>query len=170
MEITEEWIKKNYVHKITLNWFLRQNETDGIKLIQKLINDDMLYASTPIIAYILDKNVRRDYVVFIAKIIFNTWKKKYPNNEQTHKAIEATRDFINNPSRKNKELLYEVYCEVYVSSAAYFMDKISSDYDGVKGALHTASNSEKKETMIEILNFGLNLMEGDVKNETKNRN
>ena len=73
------------------------------------------------------------YAIFAAEQVIGFFEKKYPEDKRPRKAIEAAKDYLKDPSDKNK-------------AAAY-------------AAAYAAADAAKKDVQVNILNYGIKLLE-----------
>ena len=144
MKITKEWLKERSACSEGVEWFLAQKETDAVKVLKKLIDEDKWIWANWTICRIFDYKQKVQYAVFAAEQVIDLFEQKYPDDKRPREAIEAAKKCIDDPSEKNK-----------VAAAAYAADAVDA-------AAYTAA---KKGMQIKILNYGLGLLKGTNKQE-----
>jgi len=151
MEITKEFLKEKCACAKGYEWFIKQKETDGIKVVKKLIKEDKHDWANWIIVRIMSYKQYVSYAVFSAEQVIDIYKKKYPNDQRPRKAINSAKECIKNPSVENKKLA------AYAAYAAYaYAAYASSD-----AAYAYAAYAARKEMRIKILNYGIKLLKSD---------
>ena len=129
MIITKEWLKEKNACSDGIIWFKDQEETDGVKVVKKLIKEKRLGWANWLIVRIMTYKQYVSYAVFSAEQVIDIYEKKYPKYNLLLQAIEAAKKCIDNPTPENK----------VAANAAY---AAAGDKMGIK-----------------ILNYGLKLLE-----------
>ena len=102
MKLTEEWLKEKSACSEGVEWFLKQKETDAVKVLEKLIKEKQLQWANWTICRVFNYKQRIQYAVFAAEQVIGIYEKKHPDDKRPRKAIEAAKKCIVNPSEKNK--------------------------------------------------------------------
>jgi hypothetical protein len=71
-----------------------------------------------LIARLLIKLDRVRYAVFAAEQVINIFEKKYPNDNRPRMAIEAAKNYINNPTAADAYAAAAAYADAYAAAAA----------------------------------------------------
>jgi hypothetical protein len=111
-------------------WFSAQTETDGIKVVKKLIDVNINWANWLVVRLMTHKQ-KIQYAIYAAEQVIEIYEKKYPDDNRPRKAIEAAKAYLKSPTKKNKD------------AAAYAAD---------------AAAAAKKEMQIKIINHGIKLL------------
>ncbi len=109
MKISNAWLKKWKPCQEGLEWFKAQKETDGPKVVKKLMGENKLDWANWGIARIMNYKQRIQYAVFAAEQVLDIFEKKYPKDDRPRKAIEAAKTCIKNPTKENKAAAYAAY-------------------------------------------------------------
>ena len=133
MKITKEWLREKSACNSGVKWFLDQKETNGFKVVEKLIKENKLDWANWAIVRIMSYNQYVSYAVFAAEEVVDLYEKRYPGDNRPRKAIEAAKKCIENPTEENKKA-------AAVDAAA---------------AYAAAANADMK---LKILNYGLKLL------------
>ena len=139
MLITKKWLKEKSACSEGVKWFNAQKETDAVKVIKKLIQEDKLDWANWTIVRMMDYKQYVSYAVFAAEQVIDIYEKKYPNNKRPREAIKAAKKCIDNPSKENKAAAY-ADAAAYVDAAAY------------------AANAAKNKMKVKILEYGIKLL------------
>ena len=150
MKITKEWLEERNACKEGIDWFATQTETDGIKILKKLIaedKEDKLDWANWLIVRLMDYNGYVSYAIFAAEQVIDIFEKEYPKDKRPRLAIEAAKKCIDNPNAANA-----AYCAAKAADAAYYAAYCAANY-----AAYCAADA-KKEMQLKILNYGLELL------------
>ena len=115
MDITLEWLKEKSACQSGVEWFKNQEETDAIKVIEKLIKENQLNWANWTICRVFDYKQRVQSAVFAAESCIDIFEKRYPDNKKPRQAIEAAKKYIDNPSEENK--VAAAYAAAYAAYA-----------------------------------------------------
>ena len=102
MKITEKWLIEQQACMDGVDWFCRQKQDDGLKVVKKLIAASKLDWANWLICRIFDYKQRVQYAVFAAEQVIYIYEKKCPDDKRPRKAIEAAEKCIKYPSKENK--------------------------------------------------------------------
>ena len=91
MDITKEWLVEKSACSEGVRWFLEQKETDAIKVIKKLVEEDHWNWANWTICRIFNYKQRVQYAVFAAEQVIQIYEKKYSDNKKPREAIEAAK-------------------------------------------------------------------------------
>ena len=115
MKLTEEWLREKSACSEGVKWFLKQKETDAVKVLEKLIKEKQLPWANWTIVRVMNYKQRVQYAVFAAEQVIGIYEKKYPDDKRPRQAIEAAKKCIDNPSEENKKA---AYAAAYAAAAA----------------------------------------------------
>ena len=102
MKVTKKWLNRQSACSEGVKWFLSQKETDGVKVVKKLIKVKQLDWANWLIVRLMDYKQRIQYAVFAAEQVIELYEKEYPDDKRPREAIEAAKKCIKNPSVENK--------------------------------------------------------------------
>ena len=102
MKITEKWLQEQSACQSGIERFLAQKETDGVKVVKKLISRDKLDWANWLIVRIMSYKQYVSYAVYAADQVIADYEKQYPKDDRPRKAIEAAKECIKDPSEENK--------------------------------------------------------------------
>ena len=95
MKITKEWLKKQGACSDGFAWWSAQNETDGGKVVEKLITEKKLeWANWLIVRFLETHEDKIRYAVFASEQVLDIFEKEYPGDDRPRKAIEAAQVVI----------------------------------------------------------------------------
>ena len=103
MKLTCEYLKQAGACSSGIEWFCNQSETDGIKVVGKLIKQKQGEWANWIMARMLDKVNKVKYAVYSAEHVIDIFEKQYPDDDRPRKAIECAKAWIENPSEDNRK-------------------------------------------------------------------
>ena len=127
MKITEAWIKKWMPCKEGLEWFKSQKETDGVKVVKKLIKQKKLnWASWGIVRLMTHKQQIR-YAIFAAECVLDIYEKRYPKDDRPRKAIETAKVYLKKPTEKNRNAANAANAEMKLKILNYGIKLISKE-------------------------------------------
>ena len=175
MKITTEWLNTQNACKSGINWFSNQQETDPIKVLNKLIDDDKREWANWLICKLFNRKQRIQYAVFAAEQVIDIFEKKYPEDKRPRLSIEATKKCLEDDSLENRNAsaAYDAY-DAASAAAAYAADAAAAYADAAASAAAAAAYAAyaaayaaaaaayttKKEMQIKILNYGIELLKG----------
>jgi len=123
MKLTEQWLKEKSACSEGVKWFLKQKETDAVKVLKKLIKEKQLLWANWTIVRVMNYKQRVQYAVFAAEQVIGIYEKKYPDDKRPRQAIEAAKKCIENPSKENKKAAYAAYADAtYAAAYATYAD------------------------------------------------
>ena len=136
MKLSKEYLNNVGACQSGVEWFCGQTETDGIKVVGKLIKQKQNEWANWIMARMLDKVNKVRYAIYSAELVIDIFEKKYPNDNRPRKSIECAKAWIENPTEENR-----LKC-AYASESAYT----------------SASASARNKHQIKILKYGIKLL------------
>ena len=79
MKITLDWLKKENACPEGVEYYRTLDETDALKIMERLLTDGKLDFANWTICHLLDRKENRiKYAIFAALQVFPLWAKKYP--------------------------------------------------------------------------------------------
>jgi len=115
MKLTEQWLREKSACSEGVEWFLKQKETDAVKVLKKLIKEKQLPWANWTIVRVMNYKQRVQYAVFAAEQVIGIFEKKYPDDKRPRQAIEAAKKCIDNSSEENKNAA--AYAAAYADAA-----------------------------------------------------
>jgi len=106
MEISLDWLKEVSACSEGKDWFAAQKETDGVKVLKKLLKEDHWDWANWTIYRMFTKEQKIQYAIFAAEQVISIFEKKYPDDKRPREAIKAARAYLKDPSEKNKKATY----------------------------------------------------------------
>lgn len=106
MKLTLEMLKEKTEDQSIIDWFIEQNETDLVLLINKSFEsgrEEILDFFNRRIAHLLDRTGKIKYAVFAAEQVIGIFEKKYPDDKRPREAIEAAKKVIENDTKENQK-------------------------------------------------------------------
>ena len=97
MELSKELLESWDACDPGLAWFESQDETDGIAVVKKLVDDERLEWASWLIAYLLDRPDCIRYAVYAARSVLQ------PGDEQSQACIEAAERVIESDTEENRK-------------------------------------------------------------------
>lgn len=120
MNITLDWLKTEGACSEGVSWFKAQEETDGVKVIEKLIKEEQLNWANWTICRLFSYKQKIQYAVFAAESVIDIYEKKYPDDKRPREAIEAAKKCIDNPTKKNNAAAYAAHAVAHDADAAAY--------------------------------------------------
>lgn len=77
MFISKEWLKEKGACLVGIYWFETQEETDGVKVVKKLIGENRLDWANWMIRHIFTNKQKTQYVTYATKQVAHLWRYKY---------------------------------------------------------------------------------------------
>lgn len=145
-----EWEIKILLRETEANefhaWFKNQNETDTIKIIQKLQDENKYKWSICLIVLDFDRNNRVKFAIYCAKTVLHIFENKCLADDRPRKAIETSQEWLENPSKnsaayKNKVALKAYAAFEYASDRAIAAAFDNKDDAAVKAAAIAAAKA-----------------------------
>jgi len=169
MKIDREWLIKKSACADGIDWFEAQKRTDGIEILQALIQENKLDWANWLIVRIMNYFQYVKYAVYAAEQVIDIFEAQYPDDQRPRQAIEAAKKCIKNPSKKNRlamsiarSMAFTASPAAYAAFAAAYAAFVGGDVAEAKDyaalAASAAANAkaglEKK-----ILIYGISLIE-----------
>ena len=162
MKITKEFLKRKSACFEGVKWFLSQKETNGIKIIKKLIAENRLSWAGWLIVRLMNYKQCVSYAVYASEQVIEIYEKKHPNDNRPRLAIEAAKKCIKSPSKNNKSAAANAaYAAANAADAAAYA-AADAEANAAANAAANASNAAANAAAmkIKILTYGIKLMEG----------
>jgi len=121
MKITKEWLLEKKACASGVKWFESQKETDIVRVLESLNNDDHWEWANWLMVRIMSYKQYVSSAVYATEQVLDIFEDKYPDDDRPRKAIEAARKCIDDPSEENKQAAADAAADVAASadSAAY---------------------------------------------------
>lgn len=128
MKITKEWLKEKSACMGGFKWFTEQDESDSVKVLEKLKLEQEWSWFNWLASRLMTHPQRVEWSIFCAEQVIDIFEKKFPKDDRPRKAIEAAKDWLKNPTEKNRKAA-AAYASAYTaahaaatSAAAYAAD------------------------------------------------
>ena len=118
-KISVEWLKEKNACTDGIEWFVCQDETDGLKVIEKLIIEKQLSWANWLIVRIMNYKQYVSYAVFAAEQVIDIYEKRNPDDKRPRLAIEAAKKCLDYPSKENKVAAAYAASTFYASASFY---------------------------------------------------
>jgi len=140
MEITLNMLTKFGACFEALEWFKNQNETNDLKLLKKAKKENHVDWINWLAIRLMNKKQKVEFAIFTAELVLDIYEKKYPNDNKPRKAIDAAKNYLLNPSRKN---INDAADAANAASAAAYSaySAASATYDAAYAAAAAAAAS-----------------------------
>ena len=102
MKITTEFLKSLNACQSGINLVATYPDKDHEAVIRRLVADDHWCYANWLLPRLMDYRGYVSYAVYAAELVLPIWEKKYPDDKRPHKAIEAMKRCIDDPSDENK--------------------------------------------------------------------
>ena len=154
MNITKEFLRKTGACREGVKWYLSQQETDGVKVVKKLIEEKRIDWANWLIVRIMTYKQYVSYAVYSAEQVIDIYEKKYPDDKLPRQAIDAAKKCIKSPSLNNKKAAYAAAADA--AYAAYAADAAA---DAAYAAYAAYAAAARKAMRIKILEYGITLLQ-----------
>ncbi len=102
MKITEEWLKKEGACLSGVAWWRSCRETDGRKVVEKLIARRKFGWAAWLIVRLMTKPQRIQYAIYSAELVLENFEKESPGDDRPRQAIEAAKAVLKEPTLENR--------------------------------------------------------------------
>ena len=105
--ITQKYLESHNACQPGMRW-VTENKLIGLSAIDflnKLIEAEKLDWANWLIVRVMNKKQKVQYAVFAAEQVLHIFENKYPNDDRPRKAIEAAKNYLENPSVRTKNCL-----------------------------------------------------------------
>ncbi len=109
MKITKAWIERWRPCGEAIKWIEKQDTEDVFELIDRLrkseVEDkyDWLYWAIPRL-FKVKRNIVK-FAVYCAELTLPIFEKEYPNDKRLRQAMQAAKNWIKNPTKKNRDVV-----------------------------------------------------------------
>ena len=101
-KITLEWLNGMGACSDGREWFSQQKETDGLKIVKKLIKEERLDWANWLIVRLMSYKQYVSYAIYAAEQVIDIFEKQYPEDKRPRIAIEDAKKCLKNPTTVNK--------------------------------------------------------------------
>jgi len=154
MRITQKWIDKHQPCKEAIEWW-DHRWSDSFKILDNLIQEDKFSWANWFVVRLMNHKQKIRYAIYDAEQVIDIYEKKYPDDKRPRQAIKAAKNYLKNPSKKNKDAAnaaahaanataYAAYAAVYAVYAA----------NAANAAAYAAYAAMKKK----ILKYGIKIL------------
>jgi hypothetical protein len=170
-KITIAWLNETGACNKGKQWFTEQSETNGIKVVRKLMTETKPYWSNWMICRLFNRKQRIQYAAFAAEQVIDIFEKKYPDDKRPRLAIESARKCIAHDTAENRNAAAAA-ADAAASAAADADAAAAADaaayaaaayaaaaYAADAAAYADAAAAARMELQTKILNYGLELLE-----------
>ena len=102
MKLTIDWLKEKSACREGIKWFSHSSQNAPLVVLNLLISEDRLQWANWLICRLMDKPSQVRYAIFAAECVLHLFEKKYPDDKRPRKAIEAAKNWLENPGDKTK--------------------------------------------------------------------
>ena len=152
-KLTKQWLHKKQACGSGIKWFLKQDETEPIKVINKLMKENNFAYANWLIVRLMNYKQYVSYAVFAAEQVIDIYENKYTNDNRPRLAIEAAKKCIKSPTKKNKAAA----SVAYTASAAYTAGAAAASVASASVAAGAAAGA-KKSMQKRIMKHGIRLL------------
>jgi hypothetical protein len=182
MKLTRQWLKNKGACTDAYKWYLDQKTTDMDELFKRAMESKRYLDINWVIAHKLSRMDRVRYAIFAAELVIHIFEEKYPTDKRPANAILAAKNYLLNPSPKNRKLAdaaadaaFSTYPVVYssVADVAGYAAYAAADcaisgeyaYSAADAATYAAyaytnPNDAREKIYVKILTFGFELLKG----------
>lgn len=178
MKLTKEFLDHQHACSDGLSWFLEQEETDSLEVVKKLIKQEKMEWSNWLIVRVMNRPQYLSYAIYAAEQVIDIYEKEYPHDKRPRLAIEAAKDVLKNDTSAARAVAraaawaaWDTWVAGGAGAAAWAARAAAWDWDAGTaraaagaawdaGAARAAGDAAKKEMQLNILKFGISLLEG----------
>ena len=145
--------------------YFEKNELEGRELkycIKKAMKDNYWSWCNWLVVRLMTREQQIQYAVFAAEQVISIFEKKYPKDTVPRKAIAAAKNYLKNPSEKNKNAANAANAAAYAAANAAANAAYAAAY-AANAAAYAAANAAYAEMKTKIINYSIKLIES--KNE-----
>ena len=102
MKLTKKWLTDHDACRDGVAWYLKQNETDLIKILKALCKRNSFDWFNWLITKKFTKMQNVRYACYAAKQVLANFEKKYPGDKRPRQAINAALQYAKNPTAANR--------------------------------------------------------------------
>ena len=118
MQITKKWIDRWQPCQEGVDWFWQQKERDGIKIVEKLINEGKENWANWVIVRIMNRKQYIQYACFASRQILYIYEQEYPGDRRPRSAIEAAEKCISKDTKENRTAARAAWAAAWAAEAA----------------------------------------------------
>jgi len=179
MKITTEFLNSKKACKEGIVWFENQKETELVRVLQSLNNDDHWEWANWLIVRAMTRRQYLAYEIFAAEQVIDIWEKKHPDDARPRQAIDATKAVLKDDTIENRELAanvalaaanvafaaYHGYAVAFAAHAAANAANAAYSAGSAKAAMaavysaNAADGVGRKEVKENIFNYGIKIIE-----------
>jgi len=100
-KITTEYLNKINACKKGIEHVSHYKNKETIAVLKYLIKDDKLDWASWLICRVFNKKQKISYAIFAAEQVIGIYEKEYPDDNRPRNAIEAAKEYLKNPTKKN---------------------------------------------------------------------
>src|SRR5271157_2942357 len=82
-------------------------EIDHADLIKDLIKKDKVNWANWLVSKLLNTDNIIRYAIYSAELVIYLFEEKYPNDDRLRKAIEAAKNYLNDPTKENRSAAWD---------------------------------------------------------------
>lgn len=176
MEINKEWLEEHEACDDGIDWFVNyypNNNVEAVELVKHLAGHRFDWANW-LISQCLTRQQRIVYAIYAAEQVIDIFEKKYPDDNRPRKAIEAAKEYIENPSKETaiatNNAADAARCAVYTAYYAFAYKaanaadaaRCAAEAIAIANAAYTTANAAcavADEIKDNIITYGIKLME-----------
>jgi hypothetical protein len=117
MIITKEFLAEKRACSDGVKWFLAQQKTKDIHVLNSLIQAKKWDWANWLIVRVMTYKQYVSYAVYAAEQVIDIYEKRYPEDKRPRAAIEAARKCIKDPSDSNKQAAADAAYAAYAAAA-----------------------------------------------------
>ena len=113
MKLMKRWLEQQGACQESIDWFLRQKETNLVKLVNFIIekkDSTLLSWANWVLPRKMKYKQHLAYAIYAAEQIIKIYEKEYPNDKRPRKVIKEAKTCLENPSRRNRKTVAVVGC------------------------------------------------------------
>jgi len=103
-KISTEWLSKHKACPEGRKWWRDKGKNpDSVQVLKDLISDDKLDWANWVIVRLMSHEQQVRYAIYAAEQVIEIYEQEYPNDDRPRKAIEAAKNYLDNPSEAAAE-------------------------------------------------------------------
>ena len=118
MKITTEKLKEMGACSEGIEWFNNQSETNGKKLVIKLVAENKLDFANWSVVRLLNRKQKIQYAIFAAEQVIELYEQKYPKDKRPRQAIDAAKLVLKADTFENRNAAANAAAAAYAANAA----------------------------------------------------
>ena len=173
--LTLEWLELKNACSEGIDWFLKQEESNVEKILEKLEEENITQYQNWLITNLLNKKNNVRYAVFAVKQVLSIFEDKYPDDKRLRKAIQVAEKYIEDDASaaaaSAADAAYVAYAAADADDAAYaaayaaYASAAADDDDDAAYAAYAAYAADaayaaadaKKELYKKVFDYGKSL-------------